>query len=222
MSGDTGKICQSPITIAPENGKTATLYTGNSAPGSAALGLRGEGAYEPASETYMRVKFGTPHNLTVTGGTIVSTESNFAEGEKVPISASAKIEDGAGGTLYFAGWTVENGSGTFADPLSSETTFTMSDVDTEIKANYTGGYSVTVADGTITPEQANYAPGSTVTITAKDKSSDKLCFDRWEITNGNGEFLNGTASQKTAQLKVNSSLSVKAVYVSGHSLTVNN
>lgn len=222
MSGDTGKICQSPITIAPDNGKTATLYTGNSAPGSAALGLRGEGKYEPASETYMRVKFGTPHNLTVTGGTIVSTESNFAEGEKVPISASAKIEDGAGGTLYFAGWTVENGSGTFADPLSSETTFTMSDVDTEIKANYTGGYSVTVADGTITPEQANYAPGSTVTITAKDKSSDKLCFDRWEITNGNGEFLNGTASQKTAQLKVNSSLSVKAVYVSGHSLTVNN
>ena len=222
VSGDTGKICQSPITIAPDNGKTATLYTGNSAPGSAALGLRGEGKYEPASETYMRVKFGTPHNLTVTGGTIVSTESNFAEGEKVPISASAKIEDGAGGTLYFAGWTVENGSGTFADPLSSETTFTMSDVDTEIKANYTGGYSVTVADGTITPEQANYAPGSTVTITAKDKSSDKLCFDRWEITNGNGEFLNGTASQKTAQLKVNSSLSVKAVYVSGHSLTVNN
>ena len=222
VSGDTGKICQSPITIAPENGKTATLYTGNSAPGSAALGLRGEGKYEPASETYMRVKFGTPHNLTVTGGTIVSTESNFAEGEKVPISASAKIEDGAGGTLYFAGWTVENGSGTFGDPLSSGTTFTMSDVDTEIKANYTGGYSVTVADGTITPEQANYAPGSTVTITAKDKSSDKLCFDRWEITNGNGEFLNGTASQKTAQLKVNSSLSVKAVYVSGHSLTVNN
>lgn len=222
VSGGTGKICQSPITIAPENGKTATLYTGNSAPGSAVLGLRGEGKYEPASEKYMRVKFGTPHNLTVTGGTITSTESEFAEGEKVPVSASAKITDGAGETLYFAGWTVEKGSGTFADPLSSGTTFTMSDVDTEIKANYTGGYSVTVADGTITPGQENYAPGSTVTITAKDKSSEKLCFDRWEITNGNGEFLNGTASQKTAQLKVNSSLSVKAVYVSGHSLTVNN
>ena len=44
----------------------------------------------------MRVKFGTSHNLTVTGGTIVSTESKFAEGEKVPVSASAKIEDGAG------------------------------------------------------------------------------------------------------------------------------
>lgn len=222
VSGDTGKICQSPITIAPETGKTATLYTGNSAPGSAALGLRGEGKYKPASEKYMRVKFGTSHNLTVTGGTIASTESKFAEGEKVPVSASAEIADGSGGTLYFAGWTVEKGSGTFADPLSSGTTFTMSDVDTEIKANYTGGYSVTVADGTITPEQENYAPGSTVTITAKDRSSEKLCFDRWEITNGNGEFLNGTAGQKTAQLKVNSSLSVKAVYVSGHSLTVNN
>lgn len=222
MSGDPGKICQSPITIAPENGKTATLYTGNSAPGSAALGLRGEGKYGPASEKYMRVKFGTPHKLTVTGGTISSTESEFAEGEKVPVSASAEITDGAGGTLYFAGWTVEKGSGTFADPVASGTTFTMSDVDTEIKANYTGGYSVTVADGTITPEQKNYAPGSTVTITAKDRSSEKLCFDHWEITNGNGEFLNGTASQKTAQLKVNSSLSVKAVYVSGHSLTVNN
>ena len=222
VSGDPGKICQTPITIVPENGKTATLYTGNSAPGSAALGLRGEGAYEPASEKYMRVKFGAPHNLTVMGGTIASTESTFAEGEKVPVSASAEIMDGAGGTLYFAGWTIEKGNGEFADPASSETTFTMSDVDTEIKANYTDGYSVTVTDGTITPEQANYAPGSTVTITAKDKSSDKLCFDRWEITNGNGEFLNGTASQKTAQLKVNSSLSVKAVYVSGHSLTVNN
>ena len=222
VSGDTGKICQSPITIAPENGKTATLYTGNSAPGSAALGLRGKGKYKPASEKYMRVKFGTPHKLTVTGGTIASTESEFAEGEKVPVSASAEIADGDGGTLYFAGWTVKKGSGTFADPLSSGTTFTMSDVDTEIKANYTGGYSVTVADGTITPGRENYAPGSTVTITAKDKSSEKLCFDRWEITNGNGEFLNGTARQKTAQLKVNSSLSVKAVYVSGHSLTVNN
>lgn len=222
VSGDTGKICQSPITIAPDNGKTATLYTGNSAPGSAVLGLRGEGKYEPVSEKYMRVKFGTPHNLTVTGGTITSTESEFAEGEKVPVSASAEITDGAGGTLYFAGWTVEKGRGTFADPVSSETTFTMSDVDTEIKANYTGGYSVTVADGTITPGQENYAPGSTVTITAKDRSSEKLCFDHWEITNGNGEFLNGTASQKTAQLKVNSRLSVKAVYVSGHSLTVNN
>lgn len=222
VSGDTGKICQSPITIAPENGKTATLYTGNSAPGSAALGLRGEGKYEPVSETYMRVKFGTPHKLTVTGGAITSTESEFAEGEKVPVSASAEITDGAGGTLYFAGWTIKKGNGEFADPASSETTFTMSDVDTEIKANYTDGYSVTVTDGTITPEQANYVPGSTVTITAKDKSSEKLCFDRWEITNGNGEFLNGTASQKTAQLKVNSSLSVKAVYVSGHSLTVNN
>ncbi len=153
VSGGTGKICQSPITIAPENGKTATLYTGNSAPGSAVLGLRGEGKYEPASEKYMRVKFGTPHNLTVTGGTITSTESEFAEGEKVPVSASAKITDGAGETLYFAGWTVEKGSGTFADPLSSGTTFTMSDVDTEIKANYTGGYSVTVADGTITPDR---------------------------------------------------------------------
>ena len=222
VSGDPGKICQSPITIVPENGKTATLYTGNSAPGSAALGLRGEGKYEPASETYMRVKFGTSHNLTVTGGTIVSTESTFAEGEKVPVSANAEITDGVGGTLYFAGWTIKKGNGEFADPASSETTFTMSDVDTEIKANYTDGYSVTVTDGTITPEQANYAPGSTVTITAKDKSSEKLCFDHWEITNGNGEFLNGTASQKTAQLKVNSSLSVKAVYVSGHSLTVNN
>lgn len=91
---------------------------------------------------------------------------------------------------------VEKGRGTFADPVSSETTFTMSDVDTEIKANYTGGYSVTVADGTITPGQENYAPGSTVTITAKDRSSEKLCFDHWEITNGNGEFLNGTAQSE--------------------------
>ena len=48
VSGDTGKICQSPITIAPETGKTATLYTGNSAPGSAALGgLRGEENMSP-------------------------------------------------------------------------------------------------------------------------------------------------------------------------------
>ncbi len=148
----------------------------------------------------MRVKFGTPHNLTVTGGTIVSTESNLRRVRKcrsvrVPRSRMEPEEP-----LYFAGWTVENGSGTFADPLSSETTFTMSDVDTEIKANYTGGYSVTVADGTITPGQENYAPGSTVTITAKDKSSEKLCFDHWEITNGNGEFFkrNGQSENGTA------------------------
>ena len=45
------------------------------------------------------------------------------------------------------------------DPLSPGTTFTMSDVDTEIKANYTGGYFVTVADGTITLEQEKLCTG---------------------------------------------------------------
>lgn len=78
----------------------------------------------------------------------------------MPVSASAEITDGAGGTLYFAGWTVENGSGTFADPVASGTTFTMSDVDTEIKANYTGGYSVTVADGTHHPGTGKLCAGA--------------------------------------------------------------
>lgn len=89
-----------------------------------------------------------------------------------------------------------------------------------VQANNIAECTVTVTDGSISPSQTTYASGSTVTLTAKDKSSEKLCFDHWNITEGDGVLED--AQKATTELTVNSSLSVEAVYVQGYTLTVNN
>ena len=68
-------------------------------------------------------------------------------GEVVPVSASAEVADGSEEPCILQDGRLKKEAERSRIFVFG---FTMSDVDTGIRRIYTGGYSVTVADGTIT------------------------------------------------------------------------
>ena len=210
------RICDGPIQIKAPDGKSAILYAGAKSPGEVVFGTSTEGTYSfQNSDWYMHVTYGESHSLTVKDGTIANPKTEYAQGERVSVTAE-KEKDGQ----YFYKWEVTSGSGTFEDPDSENTTFIMGDEDTEITARYKGGSTVTVKNGTKSPEQETYAPGTKVTITASPAETGQY-FDSWKITSGTGSTL-ADAKQSTTTLTVGKEdVEVEAVYKSGYILTVN-
>lgn len=168
------------------------------------------------SDWYMHVVYGDPHSLTVTDGEITDPKTaGYAQGEKVAITAES-----AKNGQYFYKWEVISGSGTFEDPDSAGTTFTMGDADTVITACYKGESTVTVINGTKSPDKETYAPGAQVTITAAAAENGKY-FDSWKITSGAGSTL-ADAKKSTTTLTVGKQDTVvEAIYKNGPVLTVN-
>ena len=210
------RICDGPIQIKAPDRKSVILYAGEKSPGQVVFGTSTEGEHTfQKSDWYMHVTYGQSHSLTVTDGTITNPKTGYAQGEKVPVTAEPKKNG-----QYFYKWEVTSGSGTFEDPDSENTTFIMGDEDTEITARYKGGSTVTVKNGTKSPEQETYAPGTKVTITASPAETGQY-FDSWKITSGTGSTL-ADAKQSTTTLTVGKeAVEVEAVYKSGYILTVN-
>ena len=210
------RICDGPIQIKAPDRKSVILYAGEKSPGQVVFGTSTEGEHTfQKSDWYMHVTYGQSHSLTVTDGTITNPKTGYAQGEKVPVTAEPKKNG-----QYFYKWEVTSGSGTFEDPDSENTTFIMGDEDTEITARYKGGSTVIVKNGTKSPEQETYAPGTKVTITASPAETGQY-FDSWKITSGTGSTL-ADAKQSTTTLTVGKeAVEVEAVYKSGYILTVN-
>ena len=142
----SAKISEDPIKIQASNGRGATVYAGASSPGEVVFGTTTEGMHTfQDSDWYMRVVYGDPHRLTVTDGKITDPKTaGYAQGEKVAVTAEAEKN----GQSFYK-WEVTSGSGTFEDPDSASTTFTMGDADTVITACYKGESTVRVINGTI-------------------------------------------------------------------------
>ena len=211
------KISEDPIKIQASNGQGATVYAGASSPGEVVFGTTTEGVHTfQDSDWYMHVFYGDPHSLTVTDGEITDPKTaGYALGEKVAVTAEAEKNG-----QYFYKWEVTSGSGTFEDPDSASTTFTMGDADTVIKACYKGESTVTVINGTKSPDKETYAPGEQVTITAAAAENGKY-FDSWKITSGAGSTL-ADAKKSTTTLTVGKQDTVvEAIYKNGPVLTVN-
>ena len=211
------KISEDPIKIQASNGQGATVYAGASSPGEVVFGTTTEGMHTfQDSDWYMHVVYGDPHSLTVTDGEITDPKTaGYAQGEKVAITAES-----AKNGQYFYKWEVISGSGTFEDPDSAGTTFTMGDADTVITACYKGESTVTVINGTKSPDKETYAPGAQVTITAAAAENGKY-FDSWKITSGAGSTL-ADAKKSTTTLTVGKQDTVvEAIYKNGPVLTVN-
>ena len=211
------KISEDPIKIQASNGQGATVYAGASSPGEVVFGTTTEGVHTfQDSDWYMHVFYGDPHSLTVTDGEITDPKTaGYALGEKVAVTAEAEKNG-----QYFYKWEVTSGSGTFEDPDSASTTFTMGDADTVIKACYKGESTVTVINGTKSPDKETYAPGEQVTITAAAAENGKY-FDSWKITSGAGSTL-ADAKMSTTTLTVGKQDTVvEAIYKNGPVLTVN-
>ena len=211
------KISGDPIKIQASNGQGATVYAGASSPGEVVFGTTTEGIYTfQDSDWYMHVVYGEPYSLTVTDGKITDPKSvGYAHGERVFVTAE-KEKDGQ----YFYKWEVTSGSGTFENPDSENTTFIMGNENTVITARYKGESTVTVINGTKSPDQETYAPGTQVTITASSAETGKY-FDSWEMKSGTGSTL-ADAKMSTTTLTVGKEDTVvEAIYKSGPVLTVN-
>ena len=211
------KISEDPIKIQASNGQGATVYAGASSPGEVVFGTTTEGMHTfQDSDWYMHVVYGDPHSLTVTDGEVTDPKTaGYAQGEKVAVTAEAEKNG-----QYFYKWEVTSGSGTFEDPDSASTTFTMGDADTVITACYKGESTVTVINGTKSPDKETYAPGELVTITAAAAENGKY-FDSWKITSGAGSTL-ADAKKSTTTLTVGKQDTVvEAIYKNGPVLTVN-
>ena len=211
------KISEDPIKIQASNGQGATVYAGASSPGEVVFGTTTEGVHTfQDSDWYMHVVYGDPHSLTVTDGEITDPKTaGYAQGEKVAVTAEAEKNG-----QYFYKWEVTSGSGTFEDPDSASTTFTMGDADTVIKACYKGESTVTVINGTKSPDKTTYAPGEQVTITAAAAENGKY-FDSWKITSGAGSTLSDAKKSTTTLTVGKQDTVVEAVYKNGPVLTVN-
>ena len=211
------KISEDPIKIQASNGQGATVYAGASSPGEVVFGTTTKGMHTfQDSDWYMHVVYGDPHSLTVTDGEITDPKTTgYAQGEKVAVTAEAEKNG-----QYFYKWEVTSGSGTFEDPDSASTTFTMGDADTVITACYKGESTVTVINGTKSPDKETYAPGEQVNITAAAAENGKY-FDSWKIISGAGSTL-ADAKRNTTTLTVGKQDTVvEAIYKNGPVLTVN-
>ena len=211
------KISEDPIKIQASNGQGATVYAGASSPGEVVFGTTTEGMHTfQDSDWYMHVVYGDPHSLTMTDGKITDPKTaGYAQGEKVAVTAESEKNG-----QYFYKWEVTSGSGTFEDPDSASTTFTMGDEDTVITACYKGESTVTVINGTKSPDKKTYAPGAQVTITAVAAENGKY-FDSWKITSGAGSTLEDAKKSTTTLTVGKQDTVVEAIYKNGPVLTVN-
>ena len=211
------KISEDPIKIQASNGQGATVYAGASSPGEVVFGTTTKGMHTfQDSDWYMHVVYGDPHSLTMTDGKITDPKTaGYAQGEKVAVTAESEKNG-----QYFYKWEVTSGSGTFEDPDSASTTFTMGDEDTVITACYKGESTVTVINGTKSPDKKTYAPGAQVTITAAAAENGKY-FDSWKITSGAGSTLEDAKKSTTTLTVGKQDTVVEAIYKNGPVLTVN-
>lgn len=210
------RICDGPIQIKAPDGKSAILYAGAKSPGQVVFGTSTEGEHTfQKTDWYMHVTYGQSHSLTVRDGTITNPKNGYAQGEKVPITTDS-VKNGQ----YFYKWEVTSGSGAFEDPNSENTTFIMGDEDTVIKACYKGESTVTVINGTKSPDKTTYAPGEQVTITAAAAENGKY-FDSWKIISGAGSTLADAKNSTTTLTVGKQDTVVEAIYKNGSVLTVN-
>ena len=109
----------------------------------------------------------TPHDLTVDFGT---GDGSYTLGESVAIAA-----DTAPSGQVFSAWTGSVVSN-FADVNSATTTFTMTDVDTTITANYVAeSFNLTIDFGT---GDGSYTLGESITVAA-DAAPSGQAFSAW-------------------------------------------
>ncbi len=127
-----------------------------------------------------------PYAVTVNNGT---GDGDYAPGATVAITADAPCTGYA-----FVGWLVVSGGVTLVSATSTTTTFIMPEGTVEVTATFDLiPYAVTVNNGT---GDGDYAPGSTITITA-DAPSAGYSFTGWTVVSGGVTLASATNATTT-------------------------
>lgn len=171
------------FTVQPNTGLTAGTYDET---------LTVSGGNNVSASVELSFEVLETYTLTVdlNGGSGSTTGGEYTAGEVVSINAGSK----AG--YRFAGWTA-SGGGTFADPSSASTTFTMPAADTTITASWTAvpsgpsTYQVTIdsdiTGGIVTASPRWAARGDTVYLTVTPDEGYEL--STLSVSDRNGDAL---------------------------------
>ena len=134
------------------------------------------------------ILYAATYSITVNCGT--SDLAKAAEGTTVTLTAN----DAPVGK-EFDKWIVVSGNVSFANKLSSTTTFTMPAESVEVTATYKDvEYTIKVNNGSATPATAT--AGTVITLTADAAPSGKV-FDKWIVNAGSVSLSNASSSTTT-------------------------
>ncbi len=144
-------------------------------------------------DAVIKANFTQLYKVTVINGSLSKEEQFYAEGDVVDI-----VADDAPEYKKFAGWVIEEGNATIADPSKPNTSVTIGVSDIVLKAEYVDIlYKLTVEFGTAEGNGEDGNPvGTEVELTA-DKAPDGYVFDKWIIVSGEGEFDDESSSVTT-------------------------
>lgn len=165
--------------------------------------------------------------LDVTYGTAYDAEDHnvvneAAAGDKITVEADKAKPD-----QIFTGWTVA-GVDLGEDQKNPSIEFDMPSGKVTLKANYSYVHDqkVTVKYGTeddAVTEKTIYTPGNPVEITAKNRRSEDLVFDHWEVKQGTGVNLTDEKAESTSFTMPESAVEIVLVahYEQLHKITIN-
>ena len=164
--------------------------------------------------------------LDVTYGTAYDADHNVvneaAAGDKITVEADKAKPD-----QIFTGWTVA-GVDLGEDQKNPSIEFDMPSGKVTLKANYSYVHDqkVTVKYGTEDDADFDttiYTPGNPVEITAKNRRSEDLVFDHWEVKQGTGVNLTNEKAESTSFTMPESKDEIVLVahYEQLHKITIN-
>ena len=163
--------------------------------------------------------------LDVTYGTAYADHNvvnEAAAGDKINVEADKAKPD-----QIFTGWTA-TGVDLGEDQKNPSIEFDMPSGKVTLKANYSYVHDqkVTVKYGTeddAETEKTIYTPGNPVKITAKNRRSEDLVFDHWEVKQGTGVQLVDEKAESTSFIMPESAVEIVLVahYEQLHKITIN-
>ena len=165
--------------------------------------------------------------LDVTYGTAYDADHNVvneaAAGDKITVEADKAKPD-----QIFTGWTVAGVDLDEKQKTSDTIFFDMPNGAVTLKANYSYVHDqkVTVKYGTEDDADFDttiYTPGNPVEITAKNRRSEDLVFDHWEVEQGTGVQLADEKAESTSFTMPESAVEIVLVahYEQLHKITIN-
>ena len=164
--------------------------------------------------------------LDVTYGTAYDADHNVvneaAAGDKINVEADKAKPD-----QIFTGWTA-TGVDLGEDQKNPSIEFDMPSGKVTLKANYSYVHDqkVTVKYGIeddAETEKTIYTPGNPVEIEAKNRRSEDLVFDHWEVEQGTGVNLTNEKAESTSFIMPESAVEIVLVahYEQLHKITIN-
>ena len=216
------------VTVVPDTKLHKRFKSWKDAKGNTGLnGTTGTTFEMPNDAVDLTAEYVELYALDVTYGTAYDADHNVvneaAAGDKITVEADEAKPD-----QIFTGWTATGVELDEEQKTSTPITFDMPSGKVTLKANYSYVHDqkVTVKYGTEDNAEFDttiYTPGNPVEIEAKNRRSEDLVFDHWEVKQGTGVNLTDEKAESTSFTMPESAVEIVLVahYEQLHKITIN-